>query len=110
SAASPGVIATFMPTRYYASDDEYLRALGATMRDEYRAIVDAGFILQVDCPDLAMSRTTRFSDLSLPEFQDVARMHVQVLNQALEGLPRERVRLHLCWGNFAGPHTRDVPL
>src|SRR2546423_9177477 len=80
------------------------------MRDEYRAIVDAGFILQVDCPDLAMSRTSRFADLSLQQFRDVARMHVRVLNEALEGLARERVRLHLCWGNFAGPHIHDVPL
>ncbi len=110
TAASPGVIDTFMPSTFYASEEEYLQALGSAMRDEYRAIVDAGFILQVDCPDLAMSRTLRFSTLSLSEFQEVARMHVAVLNSVLEGLPRERLRLHLCWGNFAGPHTRDVPL
>jgi 5-methyltetrahydropteroyltriglutamate--homocysteine methyltransferase len=80
------------------------------MRDEYRAIVEAGFILQVDCPDLAMSRTMRFADLSVEEFRQVARMHIQVLNDLLEGLPRDRLRLHLCWGNFAGPHIHDVPL
>jgi 5-methyltetrahydropteroyltriglutamate--homocysteine methyltransferase len=111
SAASPGVIDTFMATTYYASDEEYLQAIGAAMRDEYRAVVDAGFILQLDCPDLAMSRTmARFAALSDAEFLDVARMHVRVLNAAIEGLPRERVRLHLCWGNFAGPHIHDIPL
>ncbi|HEX8967121.1 MAG TPA: cobalamin-independent methionine synthase II family protein [Chloroflexota bacterium] len=110
TAASPGVIDTFMRTTYYAAEEDYLRALARAMRDEYRAIVDAGFILQVDCPDLAMSRTSRFGDLSLDQFLDVARMHVRVLNEALDGLPRERVRLHLCWGNFAGPHIHDVPL
>jgi 5-methyltetrahydropteroyltriglutamate--homocysteine methyltransferase len=110
SAASPGVIDTFMPSTYYASEEEYLRAVGAAMRDEYRAIVEAGFTLQVDCPDLAMSRVMRFRQLSLDEFRQVARMHVEVLNDALQGLPRERLRLHLCWGNFAGPHIHDVPL
>jgi 5-methyltetrahydropteroyltriglutamate--homocysteine methyltransferase len=110
TAASPGVIETFMPTTYYPSDEAYLTALAAAMRDEYRAVVEAGFILQVDCPDLAMSRTMRFGNLSVDEFRDVARMHVSVLNEALSGLPRERLRLHLCWGNFAGPHIHDVPL
>jgi 5-methyltetrahydropteroyltriglutamate--homocysteine methyltransferase len=111
SAASPGVIDTFMPSTYYASDEEYLQALGAAMRDEYRAILDAGFVLQVDCPDLAMSRTMpRFASLSDAEFVETARMHVRVLNAALDGLPRDRVRLHLCWGNFAGPHVHDIPL
>ncbi len=110
SAASPGVIDTFMPSTYYASEEEYVRAVGAAMRDEYRAIVEAGFTLQVDCPDLAMSRVMRFGHLSLDEFRQVARMHVEVLNDALAGLPREQLRLHLCWGNFAGPHIHDVPL
>jgi 5-methyltetrahydropteroyltriglutamate--homocysteine methyltransferase len=110
TAASPGVIDTFMPSSYYASEEEYLRALAGAMRDEYRAIVEAGFILQIDCPDLAMSRTMRFGHLGLDGFKQVVRMHVRVLNEALADLPRERLRLHLCWGNFAGPHTRDVPL
>jgi 5-methyltetrahydropteroyltriglutamate--homocysteine methyltransferase len=110
SAASPGVIDFFMPSTYYASEEDYLQAVAAAMRDEYRAVVDAGFLLQVDCPDLAMSRSSRFASLSDEEFVDVARMHVRVLNAALEGLPRERVRLHLCWGNYAGPHVRDIPL
>jgi 5-methyltetrahydropteroyltriglutamate--homocysteine methyltransferase len=110
TAASPGVIDTFMPSAYYPSEEAYLMALADAMRDEYRAIVDAGFILQVDCPDLAMSRTMRFGHLSEPEFFDVGRMHIRALNSALAGLPRERLRLHLCWGNFAGPHIHDVAL
>lgn len=110
TSASPGVIDTFMPTTYYSSDEAYLLAIGAAMRDEYKAIVDAGFVLQVDCPDLAMSRTMRFASLSDSEFVSVARMHVRALNAALHGLPRNRVRLHLCWGNFAGPHVHDISL
>jgi 5-methyltetrahydropteroyltriglutamate--homocysteine methyltransferase len=110
SSASPGVIETFLPTTYYPSDRAYLEALAMSMADEYRAIVEAGFVLQVDCPDLAMSRTTRFSALTDQEFRSLARMHVAVLNQALDGLPRERVRLHLCWGNYEGPHNHDIPL
>ncbi|HUZ76926.1 MAG TPA: cobalamin-independent methionine synthase II family protein [Chloroflexota bacterium] len=109
-AASPGVIETFMPTTYYKSDEEYLAVLADHMRGEYRAVVDAGFILQVDCPDLAMSRHTRFRQLSNAEFLKVAALHVEVLNHALEGLPRERLRLHLCWGNYEGPHRSDIPL
>ncbi|MBV8715868.1 MAG: hypothetical protein JOZ65_12465 [Chloroflexi bacterium] len=110
SAASPGVIETFMPTTYYSSDRAYLEALASAMSDEYRAIVQAGYILQVDCPDLAMSRTMRFSHLSDDEFKRLARMHVEVLNRALDGLPRARIRLHLCWGNYEGPHNHDIPL
>ena len=110
SAASPGVIETFLPNTYYPNDRAFLVDVAAAMRDEYQTIVDAGFILQVDCPDLAMSRTLRFADLTDQEFLAVARMHVEVLNQALAGLPRARIRLHLCWGNFEGPHTRDIPL
>ncbi|MBV9170494.1 MAG: cobalamin-independent methionine synthase II family protein [Chloroflexi bacterium] len=110
SAASPGVVDTFMPNAYYPSDEEFLRAIAAAMRDEYQAIVQAGFILQVDCPDLAMSRQSRFVDLSREQFRDVARMHVRVLNETLRGLPRERIRVHVCWGNYEGPHTNDIPL
>jgi 5-methyltetrahydropteroyltriglutamate--homocysteine methyltransferase len=110
TAASPGVIDTFMPSSYYPNDEAYLRALGGAMREEFQAVVAAGFVLQIDCPDLAMSRHTRFVDLSDDEFKAVARMHVAVLNDALEGLPRERMRLHMCWGNYEGPHNHDVPL
>jgi 5-methyltetrahydropteroyltriglutamate--homocysteine methyltransferase len=110
SAASPGVIETFMPTSYYASDRAYLEALALAMADEYQAIVHAGFVLQIDCPDLAMSRTTRFAALSDREFRSLASMHVEMLNRAIAGLPRERTRLHLCWGNYEGPHNHDIPL
>ncbi len=110
SAASPGVIETFMPTTYYPSDRAYLEALAAAMADEYRAIVDAGFVLQIDCPDLAMSRTTRFATLSDAEFRALASLHIEMLNRAIDGLPRDRTRLHLCWGNYEGPHNHDIPL
>jgi 5-methyltetrahydropteroyltriglutamate--homocysteine methyltransferase len=110
TAASPGVVDTFMPSSYYATEDEYLKAVADAMRDEYRGIVDAGFVLQIDCPDLAMSRHTRFSDRSFEQFKETARMHIAVLNASLEGLPAERMRLHTCWGNYEGPHNHDVEL
>jgi 5-methyltetrahydropteroyltriglutamate--homocysteine methyltransferase len=110
TSASPGVIDTFMPTRFYASEREYLQALADAMFDEYRTIVQAGCVLQVDCPDLAMSRTTRFANLSDSQFIDTARMHLDVLAGVLARLPADRIRLHLCWGNFEGPHNHDVPL
>jgi 5-methyltetrahydropteroyltriglutamate--homocysteine methyltransferase len=80
------------------------------MKEDYRAIVQAGFLLQVDCPDLAMTRVTQFAHLSVDEFKDVVALHVDVLNSALDGLPAERMRLHLCWGNYEGPHHYDIPL
>ncbi len=110
TAASPGVVDTFMPSSFYASEREYLEALGEAMFDEYRTIVDAGIILQVDCPDLAMSRNMRFAALTDTQFIDTARMHLDVLAGVLRRLPAERLRLHLCWGNFEGPHNHDVPL
>jgi 5-methyltetrahydropteroyltriglutamate--homocysteine methyltransferase len=110
TSASPGVIDTFMPSTYYTSDREYLEALAAAMFDEYRTIVESGCILQIDCPDLAMSRNMRFADLSDTEFIDTARMHLDVLAGVLAQLPAEQMRLHLCWGNFEGPHNHDVPL
>jgi 5-methyltetrahydropteroyltriglutamate--homocysteine methyltransferase len=110
TSASPGVIDTFMPSVYYGSEREYLEVLGEAMFDEYRTIVDSGCILQIDCPDLAMSRNTRFAALSDSAFIDTARMHLDVLSKLLSRLPAERVRLHLCWGNFEGPHNHDVPL
>jgi 5-methyltetrahydropteroyltriglutamate--homocysteine methyltransferase len=110
SAASPGVIDTFLPSTHHANDRAFLVDVAAAMRDEYQTIVEAGFILQIDCPDLAMSRNMRFADLTDQEFLAVARMHVEVLNDVLAGLPRERIRLHLCWGNFEAPHTQDIPL
>jgi 5-methyltetrahydropteroyltriglutamate--homocysteine methyltransferase len=110
TSASPGVIDTFMPSTYYASEREYLEALGEAMFDEYRTIVESGCVLQIDCPDLAMARTTRFAELSDTAFVDTARMHLEVLAGVLSRLPAERLRLHLCWGNFEGPHNHDVPL
>jgi len=110
SAASPGVIAIFLTNNYYPSDETYLEAIANVMRDEYKAIVDAGFILQLDCPDLAMSRHNRFADLSLPEFRKKVELHVAVLNDAINGIPADRMRTHLCWGNYEGPHQLDVEL
>ena len=110
TAASPGVIDTFMPSTYYATERDYLEALGEAMFDEYQTIVNAGLTLQIDCPDLAMARNTRFGHLSDTQFIDVARMHLDVLAGVVSRLPAERVRLHLCWGNFEGPHNHDIPL
>ncbi len=110
TSASPGVIDTFMPTIYYATEREYLQALAEAMFDEYRTIVEAGCILQIDCPDLAMSRNTRFANLNDSQFIDTARMHLDVLAGVLARLPAQQVRLHLCWGNFEGPHNHDLPL
>ena len=110
NAASPGVVASFLPNRYYKSHEVYVEAVAAAMREEYAAIVAAGFILQIDCPDLAMSRHTGFQDLSEAEFLKRARFHVEILNGALAGVPDDRVRIHVCWGNYEGPHTHDIDL
>ncbi len=110
SAASPGVISTFLPNEYYASDRDYLEALARVMSREYEAIVAAGFLLQIDCPDLAMSRHSEYSACSLEEFKDIAIMHVEILNRALENISPDRLRMHVCWGNYEGPHNHDVPL
>lgn len=108
NAASPGVIAVFQPDQHYGSHERYLEALSAAMRDEYRAIVAAGFRLQIDCPDLAMGRHITFKADSDETFLRHAQMQVEALNAALEGLPADRLRLHLCWGNYEGPHHRDI--
>ena len=110
TAASPGVIANFLPNEYYPSEEAYLYALADVMKDEYKAIVDAGLLLQIDCPDLAMTRVTQFSHLSEEEFKRVVELHVEVVNYALSGLEPERMRLHLCWGNTEGPHHHDIAL
>ena len=110
TAASPGVIANFLPNEYYPTEEAYLYALAEAMKHEYQAIVQAGLLLQIDCPDLAMTRVTQFAHLTVDEFKDVVALHIDVLNSALEGLPPERMRLHLCWGNYEGPHHHDVPL
>jgi len=110
SSASPGVVAIFLPNDYYPSQEAYLEAIANVMRDEYRAIVDAGFLLQLDCPDLAMSRHNRHADKTLGEFRKIVELHVEVLNEATKGIPANRIRLHLCWGNYEGPHQLDVEL
>lgn len=110
NAASPGVIAVFQPNRFFPTHAAYLEALGKVMRDEYEAIIDAGFDLQIDCPDLAMGRHTIFQDEDDATFLRHARDQIEVLNDALGGLPAERLRMHLCWGNYEGPHHEDIPL
>ena len=110
TAASPGVIAHFLRNEYYAGREAYLARLSDVMKEEYDAIAGAGFVLQVDCPDLAMGRHLAFPDLSTAEFLKVAEANVEALNHALGDIPPDRLRLHLCWGNYEGPHHRDVPL
>jgi 5-methyltetrahydropteroyltriglutamate--homocysteine methyltransferase len=110
TAASPGVIALFLSNAYYRTDEEYLNALADAMRPEYQAIHEAGFLLQIDCPDLAMGRHIQFPDRDEEEFRKIAELHVEVLNRAVEGIPPDRMRLHLCWGNYEGPHHKDISL
>ena len=110
TAVSPGTIAVFHPNEYYPTHGAYLEALAEAMRYEYQRIVDAGLLLQIDCPDLAMGRHSRFRRLSDADFLRHAHMQVEALDAALEGLPPERLRLHVCWGNYEGPHTHDIPL
>jgi 5-methyltetrahydropteroyltriglutamate--homocysteine methyltransferase len=110
NAASPGVIASFLPNQYYHSHAAYVEAVAEAMREEYRAIVAAGFVLQVDCPDLAMSRHTAFQDLSEDQFLKRAGFHVEMLNHALSGISQDLIRIHVCWGNYEGPHTHDIDL
>ena len=110
TSPSPGQIGRFLQNRYYPSDEKYLYTLADVMKREYKAIVDAGFILQIDCPDLALGRHTQFANLTLREFRDVAAMHLEVLNYAVAELPADRMRIHVCWASTGGPHHRDVPL
>ncbi len=110
TAASPGVIANFLPNEYYPTEEDYLYALAEVMKDEYNAIASAGLLLQLDCPDLAMTRVSQFSHLSVDEFKKIVELHVEVINYAVQDIDPERVRLHVCWGNTEGPHHHDVPL
>ena len=110
NAASPGVIALFQPNDFYRTQDAYLEALAEGMRAEYEAIVDRGVLLQIDAPDLAMGRHTMYRDRSVDEFLRLAARHIEVLNHALRAIPPDRVRMHVCWGNYEGPHHHDVPL
>ncbi|MEM1342791.1 MAG: epoxyalkane--coenzyme M transferase, partial [Pseudomonadota bacterium] len=110
NAASPGVISLFLQNDYYETREAYLAALADAMKAEYETIVGAGLDLQLDCPDLALSRHMLFSDLSDDEFVKVAGAHIEALNHALSDVPPERVRVHICWGNYEGPHTCDIEM
>ena len=110
NAASPGVIALFLPNRYYPSREAYLAALADALKSEYEAVVAAGLDLQLDCPDLALSRHMLFPDLAEDAFVRIAETHVDALNHALRDIPPERVRVHICWGNYEGPHVCDIAL
>jgi len=110
NAASPGVIALFQPNDYYPGYDAYLEALAEGMRAEYEGIVNAGIILQIDAPDFGMGRHTMYKDKSAGEYLKLVERHVEVTNHALRNVPKDRVRLHMCWGNYEGPHHHDVPL
>ena len=110
NSASPGVISAFQPNRYYPTHEAYVEAIGAAMQEEYEAIANAGFKLQVDCPDLAMARHTGFQDLSEGDFLKRAEHQVEVLNHALGNIPAKALRMHVCWGNYEGPHDHDIPL
>ena len=110
NAASPGVISLFLQNDHYATREAYLAALADAMKEEYETIVGAGLDLQLDCPDLALSRHMLFNDLSDDEFLKIAASHVEALNHALQDVPAEKVRVHICWGNYEGPHVCDIPM
>ncbi|MCB2115802.1 MAG: cobalamin-independent methionine synthase II family protein [Rhodobacteraceae bacterium] len=110
NAASPGVISLFLQNDYYPTREAYLAALADAMKAEYETIVAAGLDLQLDCPDLALSRHMLFTDLSDDDFIKVAQSHVAALNHALSDIPAEKVRVHICWGNYEGPHVCDIPM
>lgn len=110
NAASPGVISLFLQNDFYATRDEYLGALADAMKEEYETIVASGLHLQLDCPDLALSRHMLFNDLSDDEFLKIAASHVEALNYALQNVPQDKVRVHICWGNYEGPHVCDIDM
>ena len=110
SAASPGVISLFFRDDHYGNHEAYLFAIADAMRQEYETVARAGFILQLDCPDLAMGRHIQFAGLGLEEFRRMARLHLAALDHAVANIPPEQLRIHLCWGNYEGPHHYDVPL
>jgi 5-methyltetrahydropteroyltriglutamate--homocysteine methyltransferase len=110
SAASPGVVSLFFRNDHYKSQEEYLYAIAEAMRHEYETVANAGVVLQIDCPDLAMGRHIQYASLPLAEFRNRIRLHIEALNHALANIPPERLRMHVCWGNYEGPHHCDVPL
>ena len=110
NAASPGVISAFLPNKYYKNNDEYLEVLSKLMKQEYEEIVSNGIDLQIDCPDLALARHMTFKDLSDEDFLKQAEKQIEFLNQALENIPQSKIRMHICWGNYEGPHIHDISL
>jgi 5-methyltetrahydropteroyltriglutamate--homocysteine methyltransferase len=110
SAASPGVVSLFFANEFYATDEEYLFAIAEAMRYEYEAIADGGAAVQVDCPDLAMGRHSAYADMDLDQFRRRVALNIEALNHAVRDIPAERLRMHVCWGNYPGPHHRDVDL
>ena len=110
NAASPGVISAFLPNKYYKNNDEYLEVLSKLMKQEYEEIVSNEIDLQIDCPDLALARHMTFKDLSDEDFLKQAEKQIEFLNQALENIPQSKIRMHICWGNYEGPHTHDISL
>ena len=110
NSASPGLIAVFQPNEYYPSHETYLEALAKVMHEEFKVITESGLIVSIDCPDLGMGRHIKFRDVDDDEFIRNAHLQIEALNHALQGIPADRCRLHICWGNYEGPHTRDIPL
>jgi 5-methyltetrahydropteroyltriglutamate--homocysteine methyltransferase len=108
TAASPGLVPVFQTNAHYPSHEAYVEAIAAAMQEEYEAIAEAGFVLQLDCPDLAMAHHTTFQELGEADFLKRAQFHVEVLNHALRNVPAERSRIHICWGNYEGPHDHDI--
>ena len=110
TAASPGVVSLFFRNEHYPGDEAYVFAIAEAMRHEYETVANAGIVLQIDCPDLGMGRHIQYADLSLSEWRKKAELHVEALNRAVANIPADRLRMHLCWGNYEGPHHCDVPL
>jgi 5-methyltetrahydropteroyltriglutamate--homocysteine methyltransferase len=110
TAPSPGILTRFVINLHYPSEDKYVEALAEVLRVEYQAIVNAGFVLQIDCPDLGSCRNNQYRNLSDDEFRKIAERNIAALNAATEGIPAEKMRLHICWGNYEGPHSFDLPL
>jgi 5-methyltetrahydropteroyltriglutamate--homocysteine methyltransferase len=110
TAASPGVVSLFFRNEHYPSEEAYIFAIAEAMRHEYETVANAGIVLQIDCPDLGMGRHIQYADLSLSEWRKKAELHVEALNRAVANIPSDRLRMHLCWGNYEGPHHCDVPL
>ena len=110
NSASPGVISLFLQNQYYPNRESYLEALSFLMKDEYEKIVNAGLDLQIDCPDLALSRHMLFSEMTDDEFIKIASLNIEALNNALSNIPKEKIRIHICWGNYEGPHVCDISI